>query len=564
MRFYPPDINYYPLSPAKVRNTVVEKVCFAFACQLETHRSEVISILTTYETHQVAYDELARSLDLLMNIDENRQYFTGNVRGIAALLPKNQPLYALCCFALIPSFQALQVSVRPPTVTRRLFERLAEVCELRRFFPNVELTFAGRQEFIRESTSLCQDDLGREVPRTSVVIFTGSLTNGEKLRREFHPSTLFIGNGAGHNPVVISADANLQRAAEAVIEVQFYNQGQDCAAPAAILVHSSVQEEFLCRLRKLVSRLRCGPYRDRKATIGPITEQTDLSRIQEILLANSSWLDPATPGRITVATSQVEPTLIVKPLRAGGNYAEQFAPIAFIQEYGEDSELSLYFEDPRYAPNAMYVTLFGSSSYVDSLPNRRFRGNPLHDEATIIRDTHLHATGVERGVKPYGGYGRAASYLCRYGQMISKPTLPQRDIWEHLLSNEGALSEGRVPRQVADLGDTPSRESRYGLLSSPNTTYWHSLTEERRKRVIGFQLALSGQTSWESLTLTDLNTDTTLGCSTALTKDERRELFKDLYMLLIGRPNGPSLTALMNEERRLHILKLLSGSETPH
>src|SRR5690606_17867512 len=93
-----------------------------------------------------------------------------------------------------------------------------------------------------------------------------------------------------------------------------------------------------------------------------------------------------------------------------------------------------YFEDPRYAPNAMYITLYGQSAYVESLIGRQFASGVLHDEATIIRNTDLHAPGIERGTQPYGGYGRGASCISIYGKVTPKPTLPQRDIFEQLVA----------------------------------------------------------------------------------------------------------------------------------
>ena len=82
----------------------------------------------------------------------------------------------------------------------------------------------------------------------------------------------------------------------------------------------------------------------------------------------------------------------------------------------------------------MYVTVFGQSEFVDGLV-----GDPekdpdcVHSESTVIKNTDLHAPGIERGIQPYGGYGRNASYVCIDGKIIRKPTLPQRDIFEYLV-----------------------------------------------------------------------------------------------------------------------------------
>ena len=129
----------------------------------------------------------------------------------------------------------------------------------------------------------------------------------------------------------------------------------------------------------------------------------------------------------------VEPIIITKPLREGGNYQEQFAPIFFIQRYDSDQDLAWYFEHAEYNRNAMYVTVFGESSYVNQLTELKTNQNlPLHSEQTIIRNTTLHTPGVERGVCPYGGYGRGASCYSINGKIYPGPTLPQREIYQQV------------------------------------------------------------------------------------------------------------------------------------
>jgi lysyl-tRNA synthetase class 1 len=137
---------------------------------------------------------------------------------------------------------------------------------------------------------------------------------------------------------------------------------------------------------------------------------------------------------IRVKDGIVEPTIIVKPLRHGANFVEQFSPVFFIQEYAEDSELSVYFDCEQYRRNAMYVSIFGTSAYLDGLLTKKQPdGRPLHDESTIIKNKDLHAPGVERGTQPYGGFGRGASCYSLDGVVTSKPTLPQRDMYEQIV-----------------------------------------------------------------------------------------------------------------------------------
>ncbi len=404
------------------------------ADHIETHFEELAHVLLEYESYEVVVDEISRTLDLLRNLEENREYFTLRVGPVAAFLPRNQPLYALSCFVLVPALMASEVHFRIPHSMRHFFPKLLSLLEIQNRFPNVCVSNKQRLEFLRERSALRMNPLTREtLPVTEVVIFTGNSLHADQLRIIFDRRTLFITNGSGHNPVVVGADANLADAVEAVLALQLYNQGQDCAAPNAILVHQERFAEFLRMLRDAFRTVRVGDYRDRKCRVGPISDPKDLVRIQDFLIDHREWLDPTTPGIIRSYDAILEPTIINKPLASGGNYNEIFAPVVFVQKYGSDNDLATYFEDPRYAQNAMYVTLYGSSEYVSSLIDREVNGKILHDARSFLHNTHLHASGQERGTQPYGGNGYGASSISINDHIVPKATLPQRDIYEWIV-----------------------------------------------------------------------------------------------------------------------------------
>jgi len=400
---------------------------------IEVRLEDLTNILLTYESHEVVRDEVARTLDLLKHLKENKKYFQLRIGTITTFLPRNQPLYAFACFAVIPSLMASEVIFRIPHSMRAFFPEMFRLLEISKLFPNITISINERLDFLKSRSALLVDPrTGESRPITDAVIFTGTPAHADRLRLIFDRRTLFITNGAGHNPVVISKNADLSKALEAVLILQFYNQGQDCAAPSAILVHKSIVVDFLRMLRENVRDIKVGHYEDRSCRVGPISDPDDLVRIQKFFIDNRAWLDPSTPGVIRTQDAIVEPTIIYKPLVQGGNFSEIFAPIVFVQEYMDDKELKLYFEHKDYVKNAMYVTLYGTSMYIKNLINRPISGKILHDKSTFIHNTHLHAPGVERGTKAYGGYGYGASNLSINGKIIAMPTLPQRDIYRYI------------------------------------------------------------------------------------------------------------------------------------
>ena len=573
---------------------------------IETRLKDLTNILLKYESHEVVLDEVARTLDLLKHLKENRKYFRLRVGAITTFLPRNQPLYAFACFVVVPSLMASEVHFRIPHSMRNFFPGMLKLLEISRLFPNVVVSFSERLDFLKARSALLIDPQTKESkPITDVVIFTGIPTHADRLRLVFDRRTLFIVNGAGHNPVVISKDANLSKAVEAVLTLQLYNQGQDCAAPNAILVHKSVAIEFLCMLRENIRDIKVGHYADRSCRTGPISDPNDLVRIQNFLINNREWIDPSTTGIIRTRDSIVEPTIIYKPIIKGGNFSEIFAPIMFVQEYANDKELRLYFENKNYARNAMYVTLYGTSAYIQNLINRPILGKKILDRSTFIHNTHLHAPGVERGTLPYGGYGYGASSLSINGKITALPTLPQRDIYKWIVQpllkkkavksyNKKAqrfteIQEKNVERllKLQSLTTNPQlqigkitndtyldsylikkhglryvkidEKDVYHLLKKSNVEYINSLNRADIKLIHDLRKLLKRKSVISADKFSSLlySIPKELNETKASNITRQRLFFQHVYQLLFGRKSGPRLALFLLDAEEKTVARLL-------
>ncbi|MDB5204492.1 MAG: hypothetical protein JWP09_520 [Candidatus Taylorbacteria bacterium] len=575
--------------------TEVEKASFAFADHIKKNTEAIIDILLEYESFEVAHDEIGRTLDLLTHLKENEAYFKLRIGRSIAFMPRNQPLYAFTCFVVIPSLMANEVHFRIPTSMKEFLPKLFKVLVIGKFFPNVFPSDEIHNVFLKKHSALKINPKTQEtVPVTDAVIFTGTPTRADQLRSVFDSRTLFITNGSGHNPVIIAEDADIEKAVDAVLCVQLYNQGQDCAAPNAILVHKKIFDEVNALIHKKLPSYKVGEYRDRTCQIGPISDPFDLVRIEEFLIENRQFLDPKTPGILRAAHSIVEPTIIQRSLKDGANYVEMFAPIIFLQMYEADADLSTYFETHEYLRNAMYVTIYGTSAYGMSLVGKKFNGKLLHDKFTILHNTHLHAEGIERGTQPYGGYGYGASNLWVRGEGISKPTLPQRDIFQQVaepilkLNNleqyrkdhgeyvdieekniekllrlaspaaiKAEIEESRVTSKYFDLNSLAKDQTKryikidplstFELLVKPNVQYLTNMTPASIKNIIKLRELLQNKPE------SKLEFDTALYAIVGHFEDEAEKkaqqkiFFEHTYNLLFGKKIGPKLTTFLYE-----------------
>jgi aldehyde dehydrogenase (NAD+) len=117
-------------------------------------------------------------------------------------------------------------------------------------------------------------------PRVRALSFTGSVATGHAVRDEAtrlgKRVQLELG---GHNPLIVTADADLGRAVEAAYAGAFWSAGQKCTATRRIYVHEEVYEDFKERLLARIERGRAGDPLDPDVEVGPIVNQSQFDEI---------------------------------------------------------------------------------------------------------------------------------------------------------------------------------------------------------------------------------------------------------------------------------------------
>src|SRR5437899_7842675 len=118
-------------------------------------------------------------------------------------------------------------------------------------------------------------------PQVRAISFTGSVAVGRQVRDE----ATVLGKRVqlelgGHNPLIVMADADLDRAVEAAFAGAFWSAGQKCTATRRILVESSVYDDFRSLLVARIERGVVGDPTDPQTEVGPIVNE---SQLQEVL-----------------------------------------------------------------------------------------------------------------------------------------------------------------------------------------------------------------------------------------------------------------------------------------
>lgn len=121
-------------------------------------------------------------------------------------------------------------------------------------------------------------------PDVRRVSFTGSVEVGTGIRAEAarlgKPVQLEMG---GHNPLIVMADASLDRAVEAAFAGAFWSAGQKCTATRRIYVQSAVYDEFRRRLLARIENAAVGDPSDPSTEVGPLVNERQLQDVLEAI-----------------------------------------------------------------------------------------------------------------------------------------------------------------------------------------------------------------------------------------------------------------------------------------
>ncbi|MBT7924308.1 MAG: aldehyde dehydrogenase family protein, partial [Opitutae bacterium] len=121
-------------------------------------------------------------------------------------------------------------------------------------------------------------------PDVDKIAFTGSTEVGKLIRKTLAGTdkrlTLELGGKAAN---IVFEDAALDQAVEGIVNGIFFNQGHGCCAGSRLLVHESIAETLVCKLKDRMETLVVGDPLDKNTDIGAINSKEQLKKIQGYL-----------------------------------------------------------------------------------------------------------------------------------------------------------------------------------------------------------------------------------------------------------------------------------------
>jgi 1-pyrroline-5-carboxylate dehydrogenase len=127
--------------------------------------------------------------------------------------------------------------------------------------------------------------VGRTIIESSDVdgiAFTGSQTVGMSSFKKFTENTAkpFIAEMGGKNPVIVTKNANLDKASEGVMRAAFGFGGQKCSACSRVYVQKDIAEEFIKKLVEKSKSIKVDMPWSADTFLGPVINKEAVSKFE--------------------------------------------------------------------------------------------------------------------------------------------------------------------------------------------------------------------------------------------------------------------------------------------
>ncbi|MFQ5533834.1 MAG: aldehyde dehydrogenase family protein [Sphingomonadales bacterium] len=242
------------------------------------------------------------------------------------------PVTALACMALL----------------RRALDRFGDAPD-----GLAELVIGGR-----EAGELLVDD-----PRLPLISATGSTAMGRavgpRVAERFGRTILELG---GNNAIVVAPSADLALAERAILFGAVGTAGQRCTSTRRLLVHETVYDDLLARLKTAYERIPVGDPLADQTLVGPLIDRQAFDAMQ-VALGDARDAGGVVSGGNRVARAEcpngyyVTPALVEMPHQAVVVARETFAPILYVLKYSDlDQALELHNAVPQGLSSAIFTS----------------------------------------------------------------------------------------------------------------------------------------------------------------------------------------------------------------
>ena len=171
-----------------------------------------------------------------------------------------------------------------------------------------------------------------ESHRIALLSATGSTAMGRavgpRVAERFGRSLLELG---GNNAMIVAPSADLKLAERAILFAAAGTAGQRCTTLRRLIIHESVADGLVARLRDLFSRVKVGDPREAGTLVGPLIDESAFDGMRRAF-------PEAEQVEVGEGGFYVRPAIVEIDRQQGMVRQETFAPILYVLRYREFEE----------------------------------------------------------------------------------------------------------------------------------------------------------------------------------------------------------------------------------
>ncbi|MBK4987143.1 aldehyde dehydrogenase family protein [Pseudomonas sp. S36] len=231
-------------------------------------------------------------------------------------------------------------------------------------------------------------------PGVAKVSFTGSVPTGvavgkAALSANLTRVTLELG---GKNPAAFLADVDVDQAVEGILQTAYVHQGQVCAAPERLYIHSSKVDAICAELAQRLGAMKVGGALDESAQFGPLANKAHHDKIVGFFAQANARGQVLCGGKPLPGPGYfVEPTLLrATDAQDPFLHEETFGPIVTVLPFDDEDDLVRMMNDSPFG--------LGASVWTNDLA-KAMRLIPRIEAGTVWVNMH---TFLDPSV-PFGG-----------------------------------------------------------------------------------------------------------------------------------------------------------------
>ena len=421
------------LSASRRKNKMLD-----FAHVLEQHIDELALLDTLDMGKPIAYalDDVESSVAHYRWMAEAAEKKTGDVLEsnpryhttcsyepvgvVGAVVPWNFP-FNMAAWKLAPSLcTGNSVIIKPAEVSSHSLMRMAQLWDESGMPKGVFQVVTGKGSVVGDTLARHHD--------VDIITFTGSTQVARGLlvaSGQSNMKRVYVEAG-GKSPAIVLADADLDVTIPNIAGGIFYNQGEVCCATSRAIVHTSLKEEFVTRLKEEAkSWLPSNPF-DPDCVMGAVVDSKQLNTINGFIHTGKK--------QNTYVDMGFEDHLKSMPNGDKGCYT---VPTIFDNVQSGDE----IFDNEIFGP-VLAISTFDTEDEALALANNSIYGLGASVYTQNIKSAHTFTRGVKSGTvwvncygagndaTPFGGYKQSGNGRDRSLHALDKYQELKTSVWK--------------------------------------------------------------------------------------------------------------------------------------